>query len=203
MAHGIDEVEIQRWAETQPLVRLCVLPCVLEVGRQVGPVIQISVHQVGVKLIVLHPLDVGVCRLPVLSRRVAESHHQLMGLPAILRMDENVDIAEGTQLRHRIQLPQIVPLHRHMGNAVGSELLGQLLERRAAVEVPRDRAVQDRVQLLLYIVCRKELPALVLIGQHRQQILPQSGLAQRGNIPRLSALRRRIMYKAAEQREEL
>ena len=89
------------------------------------------------------------------------------------------------------------------GRKYGSELLGQLLERRAAVEVPRDRAVQDRVQLLLYIVCRKELPALILIGQHRQQILPQSGLAQRGNIPRLSALRRRIMYKAAEQREEL
>lgn len=119
-----------------------------------------------------------------------------MHLLPILWMNEQVDIAKGAKLRRRIQLAEIIALHRHMGDAMRRKTCRQGLEVHAAVEIRCNRAVQQPIELAADIWVVKELPAFVFIRQNRQEILLCRRPPQMRDIPKPVRFRRGILYEA-------
>ena len=203
MTDSVDKVELRRRAVSKPVVPLGILPRAAKIRRQISAAVQISVHQIGMNFIILCVADIGIGRLPVVLHRISERAHQRMCLRAVLRMNEEVDIAEGAQPGDRIKPAQIIALYRHMGDALLRKALRQGLEVHAAVEIARHRAVEKSVQTAADVRVVKQPPALVLIRQHREQALLRSRFPERRDVPRRGALRRSVLYQAAQQQRKL
>ena len=147
-------------------VRLCIAPQIPEVPPVVRLVGDIDIHDLRMDLIVFHVLNVSEHRLPVSLRLISKRAQQFVAFSPILQTDHNVDIAEGSQLRHRVILPQDKAFHQDMVNPVPGQGLAELLRQSPPAGIQCDGVQANASQGCFHLFVRADRPGHGHIAQN-------------------------------------
>ena len=154
-------------------------------------------------LIVFHIFRIAEHRLPVGFRMISQGAQQLVAFLAVPRPDNNVDIPEGSQLRHRVILPQDKAFHQDMVNPVPGQGLAEHLRQRRPAGKQRDGVQANPSQRCVHLFLRADGPGHGHVAQNSGNAMDLSQLHQLGPVHILPHLRLFLPKVSPQQMEKI
>ena len=162
----IHEMKLRLELVAAVVVCLGIPPQIPEVPPVVRLVGDIDIHDLRMDLIVFYILNVSEHRFPVSLRLISQATQQRVALRPVLQTDDDIDIAKGSQLRHRVIRPQDIALHHDMVDPVPGQGLAEHLRQRRPAGKQRDGVQANASQGCFHLFVRADMPGHGHIAQN-------------------------------------